>query len=365
MEKLINFYKSLGSVIGDDGTVLQFKTDEIKQYSAVRTGIGIFDFSNSGVFSVAGDGAIDYLNSLLPKDIQFLEYNHIMYTTILAENGTIIDLIYIFRMIDKFLIVCSTSQKQKVFSLFKKYANENVILENKNDHYAIISLEGVYSWEVAKEIAGIDIIGLRYLSFFDTSYKDISEIYCARCGITGEYGFRFLLPVKDAVNFINYLMNIKTEHSMEFCGRELLSALSQEIRFPVFGIGIYEGDNPIEKGLNWMIDFRKENYLGKEFIEKSIGNPEMRKMVGFYCEEKVDDIKPHDKVYIDDSEIGEVVMQAYSYKLEKTIGYVLLKKEWASVGIDAYKIKANSKEFTIKTASTAFFLTESIRVQMV
>lgn len=364
LEKLEDFHKSLGGIISDKGSVLKYKGDPEVEYNAVRTGIGIFDYTQMNIFSIKGEGAADFLNSIVCGNVQFLEFYHILFTSIFDMEGRIVDLLYVFRTMDGFIINGSISQKEKVFSIFEKHKPENVEIIDENNKFAVISLEGVYSWEVAKEMAGIDVVGLRYLGFFNTSFKNIPEIYCARCGVTGEYGFRFIIPIENVVEFLEYLKNFKTERSMEFCGIEILSLLSQEVRFQIFGIGIYEGDSPIEKGLSWMIDWRKENYLGKEAIDRSLSKFS-RKMVGFTCAKGYDSIKPGDKVFLEDEEIGEVIINTYSFKLGVTIGYVFLNKEWACVGISEYHIENGEERVNIKTVSTAFFLTESIKVQMV
>jgi aminomethyltransferase len=365
LQQLMKFHEGLGGIISDTDGVLRYGNNDEQKYNAVRNGIGIFDYSYMNVFSVKGDGASEFLNKTVAGNIQFLEFYHVLFTVLLDEHGRIMDLLYIYRTMDGFLITASASQREKVMSFFNKHKPEGVDIIDEYGKYAIIALEGVYSWEIAKAMVGADVVGLRYLSFFKTSFESIPDVYCVRCGITGEYGFRFIFPIEFGEYFLNYLIQYQTGHQKEICGMEVLSVLTQEVRFPSFGQGIDEGDSPIEKGLNWMIDLRKESYFGKEAVENEIFNDQTPKMVGFVCDSRFDSITAGNKVLIEDEEIGNVVISSYSYKMGKTIGYVLLQNSWACVGIDAYHVQSEKEKVKITTMSTAFFLTESIKVQMV
>lgn len=364
MDALTELYKQKGGTISKSGYISCFHQDPEVEYRAVRQGLGIFDYSHQNVFYLKGDGAGAFLHKMVTGNVEFLEFCHILFTSLLDENGKIMDLLYIFRTIDGFLIIGSTEQKEKVLQIFRQHLPADVELIDENGKYAIIALEGVYSWELAKTVAGSDIVGLRYLSFLETSFQNIPQMICARCGITGEYGFRFIIPIEYGVDFIKFLSEQPSEHPREFCGQDILNVLSQEVRFPVFGQGIHEGGNPIELGLNWMIDIKKEEYQGKENVQGFLDGDAKRRMVGFLSTIKSDGLKTGQPVFIEDEKIGELVMNAYSFTLDNTIGYIYLDQEWACVGIKDYAIHTEREQIPIQTVSTAFFLTESIRVQM-
>lgn len=350
--------ENLGAVISENDEILNFNAIE-EEYMAVRHGLGIFLLNETCVYSVRGKNATDFLNYIASGNIDFLEYNHIIYTTILNKDGLIVDFVHIFRTLEGFLVTSNLSRQHQLLEIFKNNKFDDVEITDITDKYAVISIEGVYSWELAKELAGSDIVGLRYNGFLNSSYEKISELICARCGISGEYGFRFLFPVEYTVFFLEAINDYKTERIKKFCGKRVLQTICQEIRFPFMGIGIYEDSSPLETGVGWMIDWRKDDYLGKNMIEKKkLENHQ--KMIGYICD--AESIQINDTVTIENEVIGSIMSNCFSYSLRKSIGFVMLDEKWSSVNIADYTIGKGSNP--IVTKSTPFFITESVKVQM-
>lgn len=323
------------------------------EYWAVRENVGMFDFSLLTKIVIMGENAHKFLNFLLPKNVNYLELNRIMHTAIIDKNAKIIDIVYLYRFPDYFLLIGNPSQKEKVLQLFNEHIIPDVQIIDETASYGIIGLEGPYSFEVAKRVIGFDILGLRYLRFLETSLSGIPRVICARCGVTGEYGYRILFP-KGTSEELN--REIFREEPIPLnCNLEVLNALCQEVRFPYFGIFVNEGDDILELGLHWFIDFRKENYLAKEIIEEKKLNLRNR-LVGFVTDEKRN--FNGSGVYLKEHKIGFVKSKAWSPVLNKEVGFTMLEEEFACSGIGEYSIE---KRIPITTATTPFFITKSVK----
>lgn len=324
-----------------------------KSYSSVREAIGMFDFSNLTKLIISGEDAIKFLDFLLPGNVLYLELNRIMHSAILNEQGQIVDVVYLYRFPDHFLLLGNPSQKNKVLELFKKYRLPNLEIVDITEEWGIISLEGPYSFEVVKKIIGFEVLGLRYLRFLETSWGDFSRVICARSGVTGEYGYRIFVP-RQGVDKIKTVL-LSEEPSPEICDQEILKTLCQEVRFPHFGIFCNEGEYLLELGLHWFADFRKDDYLAKIALERQKTNLQNR-LVAFISNLEGDFTGKN--IFVDELKIGYVKCCTFSPTLNKTIGYAMLLEEWACACISGYTIE---QKIPIATATTPLFITKSVR----
>lgn len=322
-----------------------------KSYSAVRQTVGMFDFSQLTKIIISGDDAVKFLDYILPGNVLYLELNRIMHTAVLDEQGRIIDIVYLYRFPDHFLLLGNPSQKDKVLELFKKYRLPNLEIIDVTKEWEILSLEGPYSFEAVKKIIGFEVLGLRYLRFLETSWEDFSRVICARSGVTGEYGYRIFAP---SVKKIKAVL-LSEEPSPEICGQEILKTLCQEMRFPHFGIFCNEGDHILELGLHWFVDFRKDDYFAKRALEEQKKNLQ-NKLVAFIS--NLDGDFTGKDIFVDGLKIGYVKCCTFSPILNKTIGYAILLDKWACTGVSGYTIE---QKIPITTATTPLFITKSVR----
>ncbi len=323
------------------------------------------------IFELAGeDSTLDFISQLVTGRSFLLEPNKVLHTLILNEEGKIIDVVYVMMFEDKYWLLSSYENNFSRQLILEKGAAFGV--EEITDQFKILSIEGPYSWKILKHLIGLEILGLSYLRFMDGMVGNVELVVC-RSGITGEFGYRLFVPIdrlneviQEIATFDEFPVVEAKEADPVF--RQCLLTTVAEVRFPVFDITVFSGDSPIEHDLRWMIDFRKEEYIGKEAIEIEKG-AYTGSIVGFICqapltETEVEFIKANGKISIEDQEIGRIELLAYSPKLEKYIGYGRIDKDWAYAGVSEYQIITPKQALPISTASTPFFITESSNVQM-
>jgi len=314
-----------------------------------------------------GEETFQCLSNLVAGRVFYLEPNKMLHSLILDEDGKIVDIVYVMMFEDKFWLLTSYDNP-KVKSYIEKVMS-GVEITELTDEWKIVGIEGPYSWRVVKSIISWDIVGLPYLRFLESQIGD-NEVVVTRSGITGEYGYRIFVrkeALEQALQKISEFEEFDLAEVTEDIYDEMFHLLSAEVRFPTYGYMVDSGGSPIAYELRWMIDFRKESYLGKEKIEKMKFEYEKR-LVGIVCEEKdlsedeVKNIVQHGKIYIEDLRVGEVKKFLYSLKLGRYIGFGLFNKEWGYAGISEYYIKINDRKINMKTVSTPFFVTESNNV---
>src|SRR5919107_3411421 len=71
---------------------LEYATGVVKEHTAVREAVGIFDVSHLGKAMVSGPGAADYVNATLTNDLRRIAHGKAQYTLSCdPDTGGIVD----------------------------------------------------------------------------------------------------------------------------------------------------------------------------------------------------------------------------------------------------------------------------------
>src|SRR5213082_691534 len=95
---------------------VQYPQGITAEHNAVRTQCGLFDVSHMGEFMVRGPQAVDFVNYVTTNDVSALKPGQAQYSTILREDGTIVDDCLVYRADDRVLMVVNGSNIEKDFA---------------------------------------------------------------------------------------------------------------------------------------------------------------------------------------------------------------------------------------------------------
>lgn len=304
------------------------------------------------------DENLEKLSNIIAGKIFTLDVNQLMYGLLLTDEGTISDLIYVMMLEDKYWLLVENDNTNTI-----TYLTDQLTMNDVSSKWEVLSLEGPKSWEVLRESFGYDILGLQFMNFIDFIEEE-HQIFIARIGTSGEYGYKIFTPyacseqikqklLKSADIKINILNNLP---------KQLIDITTSEMRMPKIGSYIQKNTSPIENELRWMIDFRKDEFKGKEAVTKQLDSFENR-LIAFsmetHSDTKIIQELINTDILLDGITVGKVQYMTYSPKMKKNIGYGLINKKWGYSGIENFQLQHNGDLLKIKTISTPFYLTNS------
>ena len=118
-------------------------TGILDEHKAVRETCGIFDISHMGQFTVAGDSAAAWLNSMLTNDINKLNVGQGQYSVMLNDRAGVIDDLILYRMEpETFFVVVNASKIDEDFAWLSAHQPAGVTLENHSDEYVGLAVQG-------------------------------------------------------------------------------------------------------------------------------------------------------------------------------------------------------------------------------
>jgi aminomethyltransferase len=297
----------------------------IAEHTAVRERVGIFDVSHLGKASVKGQGAVDFLNTMVTNDLSRIAAGKAQYTLLCNEDGGVVDDLIVYRNADDDLfLVPNASNTSSVVEVLKSNAPDSISVENLHEEFAVIAVQGPKSHEVMTSL-GINP-QMDYMAFAHVEIAGCKVILC-RTGYTGELGFELLPSWGDASKVWDALVAAIKPFDGLICGLGARDTLRTEMGYPLHGHELTLEISPVEAGATWAIGWKKENFRGSHVLksQKEKGTTRILKAIA-----ATDHGIPRAGMEIKDSSgvvIGEVTSGTFSPTLKKGIGLALINPE--------------------------------------
>jgi len=352
------------NVISVNGIEVPNQYSELdKEYYALRHNVALSDYSHYSKLKIEGDEAFDVLDVSVAGDVAEIRDEQTLHTVLLDEAGNIITDVYIMNDDDSYVVLAEHVDDATLMNLFQERMGEfeDVEMTSLTQSHAIVAVEGPYSWELAKEIYGMDVIGIPFLGFI--ALED--DTYLLRAGKHGEFGYKVILPIQEAEALWKEIEEKGMRYELVKAGLALhkLTRLENPYFSPA-GSGSVSRD-PRELQLQWMVRYDKDEFFGREPLLEKRDQALTKIIVGVVLEQEgeIKAIGSGDVIFCNGEEIGKLVSCGYSPSLKKVIAQGFIDKAYAYAGIDAYVIKsADGVERKINTTATPFINNHSMLI---
>ncbi len=268
-------HEALGAKFAEFGgwsMPLEYPTGVVKEHTAVRESVGIFDVSHLGKVMVSGPGAAAYVNATLSNDLGKIGPGKAQYTLCCDEGtgGIVDDLIAYFHDDDRVLLVPNAANSAEVARRLAATAPEGVHVVDHHTEYVVLAVQGTKSDEVLAKL-GLPV-GHEYMSFAEADYHGTGVVVC-RTGYTGERGYELIAKNEVAGRLWDDLLAAGEEFGILPCGLGARDTLRTEMGYPLHGQDISLDVTPNQARLGWAVGWKKDAFWGKDVLvaEKEAG----------------------------------------------------------------------------------------------
>lgn len=320
---------------------LEYPSGVVKEHTAVREAVGIFDVSHLGKAVVEGPGAAEFVNRTLTNDLGRIGPGQAQYTLCCddATGGVVDDLIAYLYGEDRVLLVPNAANTAEVVRRLAAEAPEGVTVTDRHRDFAVLAVQGPRSDEV---LAAVGLpVGHDYMSFVEArpgvGPDEGEPVVVCRTGYTGERGYELVAPAAVAVPLWDALLAAGAEHGMLPCGLGARDTLRTEMGYPLHGQDISLDVTPNEARLGWAVGWKKDAFWGRDVLSAERAEGAKRVLRGLVATGRGIP-RPHMSVSLSpDVPLGEVTSGTFSPTLRKGIGLALLPSSVdpdAEVGVD-------------------------------
>lgn len=319
-------------------------------YECIRTSAGLTIRDDIIVYKISGDLAAQSLNKIITSEVENLAENYSIQSLILDEIGKV-ELYVEIACLDEYYFLLTNKKNQLIIE--KIFLDMNGIEISLLDH-AVIALDGPEVVNIVEKYFGQEIIGMSPNMVLGVNKND-RPAQLIRTNTTGEFGYLIILPKSDDRIFIQEL-NDSAENPIHQCSL----AVHKILRLEAFSFDentfIPNKENPFEAGLQWMIDLKKYEFIGKTEIENLLKSGIKKKLIPFISSSNLKNIKVNDPVQFDDKKVGYVSTIEYSPALGQFIGYAYINSDYAWPGLE---LSLTDRDLKIQLTSAPFFITKS------
>lgn len=335
-----------GKMVGFAGynMPVQFKEGVVKEHLWTRENAGLFDVSHMGPCYIhlkdKGDLNAEeshikiakILEQVLPCDIQGLKIGQIRYTTLLNDDGGVIDDLMVARDARGSLyVVVNAGGKEEDFAIFEKVGAGELVVE-RLDMNGLIALQGPKAKEVIKSVA-VEAANLNFMNFAHFK-SEFGALIIARSGYTGEDGFEILVLADNGVKLCEFLL---ANDDVKPIGLGARDSLRLEAGLCLYGHDLDQTISPIEADLKWTIQkCRRErgDFNGSARILDELANKPKRLRVGIEFLDKAparEGVEIHSK---DGRKIGVITSGGFGPSVGTPIAMGYVETEFAAIGTE-------------------------------
>jgi len=249
----------------------------MKEHLHTRTHAGLFDISHMKVIEVFGSGAADFLSHALPIDAHALRQEQSRYNFLLNVQAGILDDLIVTRVGDtRFMVVANAGNWQAdVAELERRKGGFDCTIKPLTR--VLLALQGPKAVSVLEE-AGLhlDVSSMRFM----TGRQVRENWFVTRSGYTGEDGFEIAVPVEDAKQLVDSLLQ---NPDVALIGLAARDSLRLEAGLCLHGQDITPDFNPVEAGLTWAITKsvrERAGFIGAEAYLQLLAQGPTRRRVG-------------------------------------------------------------------------------------
>jgi len=318
---------------------------QIEEHHAVRKDKGMFDVSHMTVVDLEGNDSEKFLLKLLANDVRKLNDGKALYSTMLNNDGGIIDDLIVYkRSQNNYRLVVNAGTREKDLAWIEKQIIGFDAQFEEKPQLAMLAVQGPQAINACLKILPKDtsekLSELKKFSAIDTQ-----EYFIGRTGYTGEDGVEIIVSEKTAIDLWNKLLKVDVAP----CGLGARDTLRLEAGMHLYGQDMNEEVNPLECGLGWTVRKEELNFNGAEALNKIRDNGITKKMTGVVLTTR--GILRHDQHLVDENGLtGIITSGSFSPSTEVAIAMAIVDKK---IGNEV-KVQIRKKELPVKLVKLPF-----------
>src|SRR5258708_6661583 len=311
-------------------------SSDIEEHMTVRNGVGVFDVSHMGEFTVKGPNALDLIQRVASNDASKLIDGQAQYSCLPNETGGIVDDLLVYKIKDNdYLLVVNASNIEKDWNWISKYNTKGTEMKNISDDICLFAVQGPKAVGVLQKLTKTDLSTIKYYHFAIGEFAGVNDVIMSNTGYTGAGGFEIYMNKAFAEKVWNTIFEAGKSEKIKPIGLCARDTLRLEMGFFLYGNDIYDTTSPLEGGFGWVTKFNKKvNNSANIKALKDAGVK--RKLVGFKMIDR--GIPRHDYPIKDaaGNVIGKVTSGTQSPVLSIGIGLGYVTTEHSTVGSEIF-----------------------------
>lgn len=318
----------------------------LKEHTAVRTSVGVFDVSHLGKARVSGTGAAAYVDATLSNALSKIEPGKAQYTLCCddATGGVVDDLILYYKAPDELFLVPNAANGAEVVRRLAAEAPDGVSVVDLHTEYAVFAVQGPKSDDV---VGGIGLpIGHPYMSYADATWRGVELTVC-RTGYTGEHGYELVAPAGVAGELWDALLAAGEPYEIRPCGLGARDTLRTEMGYPLHGQDLSMDITPVQGRVRFAVGWKKPAFWGRDVLLAEREAGPKRRIIGLVAAGRGIPRPGMPVLDADGAAVGQVTSGTFSPTRRTGVGLALLDASVAEGDEVVVDVRGRQERFTV------------------
>ncbi|MBL7843840.1 MAG: glycine cleavage system aminomethyltransferase GcvT [Cyclobacteriaceae bacterium] len=328
-------------------------SSDIEEHMTVRKGVGVFDVSHMGEFTVKGPKALDLIQRVTSNDASKLVDRQAQYSCLPNDKGGVVDDLIVYKIKDEdYLLVVNAGNIDKDWNWISQHNTQGADLKNISDDICLFAVQGPKAVPTLQKLTKTDLSTIKYYHFALGEFAGVPDVIMSNTGYTGAGGFEIYVHKNHAEKVWYAIFEAGKEFDIKPIGLGARDTLRLEMGFCLYGNDIDDSTSPLEAGLGWITKFTKD-FTNAGNIKKQKEEGVKKKLVGFKMIDK--GIPRHDYLIKDatGNTIGKVTSGTMSPMLGIGIGLGYVTPELSSPGSEIF-IDVRGRALKAEVCKTPF-----------
>ena len=209
-----------------------------------------------------------------------MQPTQIRYSLMCNEKGGVLDDVLVYRPVISqeqpvgYGLVVNASNRNKIVAWLRSHISGRAVdVDDRTNEYAMIAVQGPLAIKMLDNLTAGELTSLRYYTGQMMTVAD-TECFVSRTGYTGEDGCELICDSHLAVSLWQQLVAAARQIQGGPVGLAARDTLRLEAGMPLYGHELDESINPVEAGLDFAINLRDREFVGKAAIESAQKAPD-------------------------------------------------------------------------------------------
>jgi dimethylglycine dehydrogenase len=292
---------------------------------AVRHAVGLMEISTYSKYAVTGSGAEAWLSRLLVNRMPAT--GRIVLAPMLDPNGKLIGDFTVAQLAnERFLVFGSGIAEDYHMRWFAAQLPENgVAIRSLRSELTGFSIAGPRSRELLQRLVAVDVANeaFPFLSFRKMDLGMVPALV-GRITFTGDLGYEVWVSADYQLTLYDLLVEAGRDLGLRHFGARALHSLRLEKSFGTWAREFRPIYGPFEAGLGRFVDFRKNDFIGRDAALKEKEAGPKRRLVTFAVDAADADCVGDEPVWHDGKVVGWITSGGFCHHVGKSLalGYI-------------------------------------------
>ena len=256
-------------------------SSDLDEHMTVRNGVGVFDVSHMGEFTIKGPQALNLIQRVTSNDASTLIDGQAQYSCLPNETGGIVDDLIVYKLKDNdYVVVVNASNIDKDWNWISKFNTKGAEMKNVSEETCLFAVQGPKAAGILQTLTKTNLATIPYYHFAIGEFAGCENVCMSNTGYTGAGGFEIYCDKSHAAKIWNAIFEAGKSENIKPIGLGARDTLRLEKGFCLYGNDIDDTTSPLEAGLGWITKFTKD-FTNSPALKKQKEEGVKRKLVGF------------------------------------------------------------------------------------